>query len=199
MFPPGNIRSSLSKGFLYVHLLYRGFFSFTIRSHRNFSLFFGSYFRWLQAHFQGVAHTKGADARNPSATSLFSSGSPSPRNPHSLLCPVKRDEKIELMACKKQIGAYITRQTFLRRDGRVVEDAALEMLCRGNLTVGSNPTLSANFFLSRKTRQKVNNFLSSLKAVESEGFADSVPTGLFVSESNSNASEGCFSVISSEF
>ena len=32
-----------------------------------------------------------------------------------------------------------------RRDGRVVEDATLEMLCRGNSTVGSNPTLSAIF------------------------------------------------------
>ena len=31
------------------------------------------------------------------------------------------------------------------RDGRVVEGAALEMLCRGNPTVGSNPTLSAIF------------------------------------------------------
>ena len=81
----------------------------------------------------------------------------------------------------------------------MVEGAALEMLCRGNLTVGSNPTLSANFFLSRKTRQKVNDFSSSLKPVESEGFADSVPTELFVSESNSDASKGRFSVISSEF
>ena len=32
------------------------------------------------------------------------------------------------------------------RDGRVVEGAALEMLCRGNSTVGSNPTLSAIFY-----------------------------------------------------
>jgi hypothetical protein len=28
------------------------------------------------------------------------------------------------------------------RDGRVVEGAALEMLCRGNFTEGSNPSLS---------------------------------------------------------
>jgi hypothetical protein len=31
----------------------------------------------------------------------------------------------------------------LRRGARVVELAALEMLCGGNSTVGSNPTLSA--------------------------------------------------------
>ena len=33
-----------------------------------------------------------------------------------------------------------------RRDGRVVEGATLEMLCRGNSTVSSNLTLSAIFF-----------------------------------------------------
>ena len=32
-----------------------------------------------------------------------------------------------------------------RRDVRVVEGARLESVCRGNSTVGSNPTLSANF------------------------------------------------------
>ena len=32
-----------------------------------------------------------------------------------------------------------------RRDGRVVEGATLEMLCRGNSTVSSNLTLSAIF------------------------------------------------------
>ena len=32
---------------------------------------------------------------------------------------------------------------FLWRGARVVELAALEMLCTGNRTVGSNPTLSA--------------------------------------------------------
>ena len=36
--------------------------------------------------------------------------------------------------------------SYLRRDGRVVEGAALEMLYRGNSIVGSNPTLSAIFF-----------------------------------------------------
>ncbi len=34
-----------------------------------------------------------------------------------------------------------------RRDGRVAEGARLESVCRGNSTVGSNPTLSANFAL----------------------------------------------------
>jgi hypothetical protein len=34
-----------------------------------------------------------------------------------------------------------------RRDVRVVEGARLESVCRGDSTVGSNPTLSANFFL----------------------------------------------------
>ena len=33
----------------------------------------------------------------------------------------------------------------LRRDVRVVEGARLESVCRGNSTVGSNPTLSASF------------------------------------------------------
>jgi hypothetical protein len=33
---------------------------------------------------------------------------------------------------------------FERRDVRVVEGARLESVCRGNSTVGSNPTLSAN-------------------------------------------------------
>src|SRR5688572_24117634 len=33
---------------------------------------------------------------------------------------------------------------FERRDVRVVEGARLESVCRGNLTVGSNPTLSAS-------------------------------------------------------
>ena len=33
-----------------------------------------------------------------------------------------------------------------RRDDRVAEGARLESVCGGNLTVGSNPTLSANFF-----------------------------------------------------
>src|SRR5262245_59822214 len=32
-----------------------------------------------------------------------------------------------------------------RRDGGVVDRARLESVCRGNSTVGSNPTLSANF------------------------------------------------------
>ena len=32
-----------------------------------------------------------------------------------------------------------------RRDVRVVEGARLESVCRGNSTVGSNPTLSASF------------------------------------------------------
>jgi hypothetical protein len=34
-----------------------------------------------------------------------------------------------------------------RRDVRVVEGARLESVCRGNSTVGSNPTLSASYFL----------------------------------------------------
>src|SRR6185312_11635691 len=33
---------------------------------------------------------------------------------------------------------------FVRRDVRVVEGARLESVCRGNSTVGSNPTLSAS-------------------------------------------------------
>ena len=36
-----------------------------------------------------------------------------------------------------------------RRDVRVVEGARLESVCRGNSTVGSNPTLSARSFKSQ--------------------------------------------------
>src|SRR3954454_12173112 len=42
------------------------------------------------------------------------------------------------LACK-----LLIRKT--RRDVRVVEGARLESVCRGNSTVGSNPTLSASF------------------------------------------------------
>src|SRR4029077_13674789 len=38
-----------------------------------------------------------------------------------------------------------------RRDVRVVEGARLESVCRGNSTVGSNPTLSANPFVPPRT------------------------------------------------
>ena len=34
-----------------------------------------------------------------------------------------------------------------RRDVRVVEGARLESVCTGNCTEGSNPSLSANFFI----------------------------------------------------
>jgi hypothetical protein len=44
-----------------------------------------------------------------------------------------------------------------RRDVRVVEGARLESVCRGNSTVGSNPTLSANYF---KILSKITNILS---------------------------------------
>ena len=39
----------------------------------------------------------------------------------------------------------------MRRDVRVVEGARLESVCRGNSTVGSNPTLSANFRFLRNS------------------------------------------------
>jgi hypothetical protein len=39
-----------------------------------------------------------------------------------------------------------------RRDVRVVEGARLESVCRGNSTVGSNPTLSANFARCARAR-----------------------------------------------
>src|SRR5207248_742599 len=42
---------------------------------------------------------------------------------------------------------------FERRDVRVVEGARLESVCRGNSTVGSNPTLSATL-RSRKKRAR---------------------------------------------
>ena len=43
--------------------------------------------------------------------------------------------------------------SYLRRDGRVVEGAALEMLYRGNSIVGSNPTLSAIFILKKEAEK----------------------------------------------
>ena len=52
----------------------------------------------------------------------------------------------------------------IRRDGRVVEGAALEMLCGGNFTVGSNPTLSAIFFA------KMRDSLNEMKAIPEKHF-----------------------------
>ena len=47
-----------------------------------------------------------------------------------------------------------------RRGAGVAELAALEMLCMGNYTVGSNPTLSATEFEGK--RQNVDCFLCFL-------------------------------------
>src|SRR6187397_544665 len=44
----------------------------------------------------------------------------------------------------------------MRRDVRVVEGARLESVCRGNSTVGSNPTLSANL------RQTLTTFAATV-------------------------------------
>ena len=47
-------------------------------------------------------------------------------------------------------SSFDNRQSLMpRRGARVVELAALEMLCTGNRTVGSNPTLSARIVDSR--------------------------------------------------
>ena len=59
-----------------------------------------------------------------------------------------------------------------RRDVRVVEGARLESVCRGNSTVGSNPTLSANLifeFPEDFSRTCENRFLSA-KTHPSPGF-----------------------------
>ena len=48
-------------------------------------------------------------------------------------------------ACKSEKNIYIKCTNLIRRDGRVVEGATLEMLYRGNSIAGSNPTLSAIF------------------------------------------------------
>ena len=50
-------------------------------------------------------------------------------------------------ACNSPGSMVYYTLSYLRRDGRVVEGAALEMLYRGNSIVGSNPTLSAIFML----------------------------------------------------
>ncbi len=72
-----------------------------------------------------------------------------------------------------------------RRGGRVDEGAALEMLCTGNCTVGSNPTLSAIFF-AKKWRTKTQVFSSLCEAqLHSKGAAFSshlhqIPEALLV-------------------
>lgn len=45
-----------------------------------------------------------------------------------------------------------------RKDGGVVERAALEMQCTGDCTGGSNPPLSASNTQSQKERLKLNDF-----------------------------------------
>lgn len=54
--------------------------------------------------------------------------------------------KIEFLICKFFWGCYIVWMNSLRRDGRAVEGAALEMLFRRNLNASSNLALSAIYF-----------------------------------------------------
>lgn len=54
--------------------------------------------------------------------------------------------KIEFLICKFFLGCYIVWMNSLRRDGRAVEGAALEMLFRRNLNASSNLALSAIYF-----------------------------------------------------
>jgi integrase len=49
-----------------------------------------------------------------------------------------------------------------RRDVRVVEGARLESVCRGNSTVGSNPTLSANASKSAKSLSNLASFIAKI-------------------------------------
>ena len=62
--------------------------------------------------------------------------------------------RLEDLSQSQQIGLRVFRQSLIlkRRDVRVVEGARLESVCRGNSTVGSNPTLSARFSRGRKVQ-----------------------------------------------
>ena len=61
-----------------------------------------------------------------------------------------------------------------RRDGRVVEGAALEMLCRGDSTEGSNPSLSATINFLQSTSytnpQTTNEEYCQITPLLSSGF-----------------------------
>ena len=46
-----------------------------------------------------------------------------------------------------QFCVFTRSSTLMRRGVRVVEGARLESVCRGNLTAGSNPALSATYFV----------------------------------------------------
>src|SRR2546430_8089789 len=59
---------------------------------------------------------------------------------------------------------------FERRDVRVVEGARLESVCRGNSTVGSNPTLSAIL----RSRSQAKDALRSCEAAK-EGRVGNIP------------------------
>ena len=56
--------------------------------------------------------------------------------------------KIVFLICKSASLCYITKSNLIRRDGRAVEGAALEMLFRRNLNASSNLALSAIFIFS---------------------------------------------------
>lgn len=58
--------------------------------------------------------------------------------------------KIEFLICKFFLGCYIVWINSLRRDGRAVEGAALEMLFRRNLNASSNLALSAIYIFPVK-------------------------------------------------
>src|SRR5687768_17072739 len=58
---------------------------------------------------------------------------------------------------------------FVRRGAGVAELAALEMLCTGNRTVGSNPTLSASHILLESTPMKKRFLLAMLIVATAAG------------------------------
>ena len=56
----------------------------------------------------------------------------------------------------------------------MVEDATLEMLCRGNSTVGSNPTLSAIFLLPSDSLNQSHFAQPPLKPADTKGLTNHI-------------------------
>ena len=56
----------------------------------------------------------------------------------------------------------------------MVEGATLEMLCRGNSTVGSNPTLSAIFLPPSESLNQSQFAQPPLKPVDTKGFTNHI-------------------------
>ena len=64
-------------------------------------------------------------------------------------CDLPKRTSLEASRTSERVGSLRAKPSDqIRRDVRVVEGARLESVCRGNSTVGSNPTLSASLVLT---------------------------------------------------